>query len=112
SRDLLISGDRLVADRENALERTLRRHHRVHDLHRRDRALDALDGHGFPGLQRVDGGADHLRERLVETRPLGRRRGGGWGSTTGAHARRANPRNALDHRLPLATSTLTRPSSG
>jgi hypothetical protein len=42
--DFLIGGDRLVAYRQNSLKRALSRHDRVHDLHRGDCALNALDG--------------------------------------------------------------------
>src|SRR6202167_3983629 len=99
SRNLLISGDRLVADRENGLQRTLRRHHRLDHFHRRRCAFDALDGDRLAGLQRVDRRPDRLREPLVEARPLRRRGGGLRAANARALARGADGGNAFDHRL-------------
>ena len=54
------------------------------NFHRRYSALDALNGDSLPGLQRIDRGADHLGERLLEAGPLGWRCGGVGDSNAGA----------------------------
>src|SRR5580658_2982523 len=87
ARNLLKSSDRLVADRKNGLERTLRRHHRLDALHRRRCSFHALNSDSLAGLQGVHYGTDRLGERLFEAGPFGRRRGGMRAPNASAEAR-------------------------
>src|SRR5574337_359939 len=83
-RDVLPGGDDLVADREHGLQRPLRLHHGLDDLHRRRRALNAFDRRRFARLERADGAADDVPERRLE-REAARLRGARLGAAqTGA----------------------------
>src|SRR5208337_677616 len=109
--DLLIGGDDLVADGEDRLKRALRPHDGFDHLHRRGRALDALDRRGFAGLQRPDCRADRLAERLLETRSLARRNGGLRRCWAQAPSHRADGGYSFDHRSCPSARVLTRLSS-
>src|SRR5580698_8334577 len=70
--DFLVGGDRLVAHRQNRLQRALRRHDRFDDLMHRRRALHAADRSGFRRFQAADGVAGDLIHDLAEVGAAGR----------------------------------------